>query len=212
MTSVRDGDIMFVMAAEAEYGSALRTRIQPLITGVGPIEAAVSVATRLQQMAETSALPKLIVSLGSAGSLRHPVGSVWQVASVSWRDMDASRIGFPVGVTPFAGHAAMIGLATPLQGVPTASLSTGGDLLNEAGFQMLEADLADMETFAVLRAAHRFGIPVIGLRGVSDNPGDLRKKCDWEKTLGILDERLAVLVDHLKATDGNADAMILRDS
>ncbi len=33
-----------VMAAEPEYGPALRSRIRPLITGVGPVEAAAGVA------------------------------------------------------------------------------------------------------------------------------------------------------------------------
>jgi adenosylhomocysteine nucleosidase len=197
MISDKASDTMFVMAAEPEYGPELRKRIRPLITGVGPIEAAVGVAVRLQDLAVIGALPSRIVSLGSAGSLRHPVGSVWQVANVSWRDMDASRLGFPVGVTPFAGHPAEIAMATPLERVPTASLSTGGDLLDDAGFRALKADLADMETFAVLRAAHRFSVPVIGLRGVSDNPGDLRRTADWEKALANLDKRLADLIDLL---------------
>ena len=33
-------DILYVMATELEYGPELRSRITPLITGVGPVEAA----------------------------------------------------------------------------------------------------------------------------------------------------------------------------
>ena len=36
------GDILFVMAVEAEYGEHLRARIDPLFTGVGPVEAGVA--------------------------------------------------------------------------------------------------------------------------------------------------------------------------
>ncbi len=198
MSDFMDSEVMFIMAADQEYGPELRKRIKPLITGVGPIEAALGTAVQLQKLSETGRKPSLLVSLGSAGSLRHCVGSVWQIASVSWRDMDASRIGFPKGVTPFADHPVCIALPTPLEGVPTASLSTGGGVLGEPEYRSLEADLADMETFAVVRAANRFGIPVIGLRGVSDNPGDLGAVADWEKMLGVLDERLAGLVDRLQ--------------
>jgi adenosylhomocysteine nucleosidase len=35
-------DILYVMAAEPEYGPALRTRITPLMIGVGPVEATLS--------------------------------------------------------------------------------------------------------------------------------------------------------------------------
>ena len=34
--------LLYVMAAPAEYGGHLQARIQPLMTGVGPVEAAVA--------------------------------------------------------------------------------------------------------------------------------------------------------------------------
>ena len=40
LKSVSGKSILFVMAAEAEYGPFLRSRIEPLMTGVGPAEAA----------------------------------------------------------------------------------------------------------------------------------------------------------------------------
>ena len=61
---------------------------------------------------------------------------------------------------------------------------------------MLE-DMGDMETFAVLRACQRFGVPVMGLRGVSDGPGELEALGGWTAMLGVLDQRLAVAVDRL---------------
>ena len=36
------GSILFAMAAEQEYGPALRARIKPVMVGVGPVEAAVN--------------------------------------------------------------------------------------------------------------------------------------------------------------------------
>ena len=106
--------VLFVMAVEAEYGPHLRARFTPLMTGVGPIEAGIAMGAALQALAAQTALPDLVVSLGSAGSRRCPLGEIVQVASVSWRDMDASRLGFPKGVTPMTDHPVDIPLLTPL--------------------------------------------------------------------------------------------------
>ena len=76
--------VLFVMAVEAEYGPHLRARFTPLMTGVGPIEAGIAMGAALQAFAAQTALPDLVVSLGSAGSRRCPLGEIVQVASVSW--------------------------------------------------------------------------------------------------------------------------------
>lgn len=192
-------DVMFVMATEQEYGPHLRRRIIPVMVGVGPIESAIGTALALQARADAGDLPSLVVSLGSAGSHRCEIGSTWQISSVSWRDMDASRIGFEKGVTPFCDHPAEILLPTPLLGVPTATLSTGGEVMGGDGYHGVSADLVDMETFAIVRACQRFGVPVIGLRGVSDGPGTLEGIDDWTGMLGVLDERLATMIDLIPA-------------
>lgn len=188
-------DVLFVMATEQEYGASLRARLEPVIVGVGPIESAIGTALALERRTEAGRKPRLVVSLGSAGSHRCQVGSIWQVSSVSWRDMDATRLGFEKGVTPFCDHPAEIVLPTPLPGVPTASLSTGGQVVGDDDYLAILTDLVDMETFAVARACQRFGVPMIGLRGVSDGPGTLAGIHSWADMLGLLDERLAAAVD-----------------
>nr|WP_082443360.1 MULTISPECIES: 5'-methylthioadenosine/S-adenosylhomocysteine nucleosidase [unclassified Sphingomonas] len=188
--------IKFVMATRHEYGVHLQRRFDPLVTGVGPIEAAVGTAAMLATAAERGALPDLVVSIGSAGSRTLPLGSIWQVASVSWRDMDASRIGFARGVTPFADFGAELALETPLDW-PTARLSTGADIVGGDAYAGIDADMVDMETYAVVRACQRFGVPVMGLRGISDGPGELEALGGWTAMLGVLDERLAEVVDRL---------------
>ena len=60
--------VLFVMAVDAEYGEHLRRRITPLMTGIGPVEAAVVLTTELARMQMQDDLPELVVSLGSAGS------------------------------------------------------------------------------------------------------------------------------------------------
>ena len=190
--------LLFVMATDLEYGKELKRRIKPLMTGVGPIEAAIGTSRCLRGCVDAGLRPDLVVSLGSAGSRRCGLGTVAQVSRISWRDMDASRLGFEKGVTPFADHPAEIELPTPIDGVPTASLSTGSDVVGGTAWDGIEADLVDMETFAVVRACQRFDVPVIGLRGVSDGPGDVREIGGWARLLERLDEHLATAVDLLQ--------------
>lgn len=186
-----------VMAAEPEYGPALRARIRPLITGVGPVEAAAGVAHALALLQAESALPDLIVSLGSAGSRTLDHARVYRVASVSYRDMDASALGFPKGETPYPRLPAVLPLADGPTALPIARLATGASVVSGTAYDAVDADMVDMETFAVVRAAARFGVPVIGLRGVSDGRTDLSELSHWTNALAEIDLRLAEALDLL---------------
>lgn len=191
--------VLFVMAAEAEYGPALRARIAPLITGVGPVEGAVALAAALAGMPQR---PRLIVSLGSAGSRVLAQAQVYQVSGVAYRDMDASALGFERGRTPFLDLPARIDLPHRIPGLPAATLSTGADIVSGAGYDRIAEEMVDMETFAHLRAAQRFGIPLAGLRGISDGAEELRQLADWTQYLHVIDERLAAAVDALRQAIG----------
>jgi len=186
-----------VMAAEAEYGPALKARIKPLITGVGPVEAAIATTAALAQLAHTDSLPDLVISLGSAGSQTLDHGRIYWVDEVTYRDMDATVLGFAPGVTPFLGEPASLTLASGPQGQPYARLATGGSVVSGEAYDAIDADMVDMETYAVVRAAARFGLPVIGLRGISDGKADLTVLEDWTGTLSVIDEGLAEALDLL---------------
>jgi adenosylhomocysteine nucleosidase len=185
------------MAAEPEYGAALRARIRPLITGVGPVEAAAAVGQALAELNGEAALPDLIVSLGSAGSRTLDHGRVYRVASVSYRDMDASALGFPKGETPYPRLPAVLPLLVGPAALPAARLATGGSVVSGAAYDAVDADMVDMETFAVVRAAARFGVAVLGLRGISDGRTALSALAHWTDALAEIDLRLAEALDLL---------------
>ena len=190
--------VLFVMAADAEYGPALRARIRPLITGVGPIEAALSMGVTLARLETAGQLPRLVVSLGSAGSDRLEQAGLYQASSVSWRDMDASALGFEKGVTPFLDLPATLPLDLRIPGIPTASLSTGANIVSGAAYRAIPEDMVEMETFAVLRACQQFGLPLIALRGISDGAEELSHVGDWTRYLHVIDAKLAGAVDALR--------------
>ena len=192
-------DLLYVMAVDNEYGPHLRARITPLMTGVGPVEAAVAVTHALGLLAGKQRLPALIVSLGSAGSRTLEQCGIYQAVSVSYRDMDASALGFEKGVTPFLDLPAVLPLTPRVPGLAGATLSTGANIVSGAAYEAVESDMVDMETFGVLRAAQRFDIPLIAIRGISDGDTALGELVDWTRYLHIIDEKLAAAVDVLEA-------------
>ncbi|WP_454748679.1 5'-methylthioadenosine/S-adenosylhomocysteine nucleosidase [Ciceribacter selenitireducens] len=197
LKSVSGKSILFVMAVEAEYGSFLRSRIEPLMTGVGPVEAAIALTRTLAKLEQENERPDLVVSLGSAGSARLEQTEIYQASSVSYRDMDASPLGFEKGRTPFLDLPAELELPLRIPGVPTASLSTGANIVSGPAYDTIDADMVDMETFAVLRTCHAFNLPLIGLRGISDGKQELKHVDDWKEYLHVVDRKLALTVDTL---------------
>ena len=204
-TSFAGRQILFVMAAEPEYGEHLKKRFVPLVTGVGPVEAAITLTANLGQLAAAGKLPDLIVSLGSAASRVLDEGEVYQVSDVCYRDMDASALCFEKGVTPFLDRPASIVLPYVIPGLPRASLSSGGNVVSGFAFDSIVAQMVDMETYSVMRVAERFAIPVIGLRGITQGRADVAGMSQWTGGLAELDKHLTDAVDKLaSAIEGDA--------
>ena len=193
--------VLALMATVQEHGPALAARLRPVLIGVGPIEAAVNATRALGALERAGTPPALVLCLGSAGSARLEQTSVHRVSSVSWRDVDASPLGFARGVTPFLDLPAERALPTLAPALPAARLSTGADVVPDpAAYAAIDADMVDMETFAVLRACDAYAVPLVGLRAISDGDAALARYGDWADCLPLLDAKLAAAVDAL-ATD-----------
>lgn len=190
--------VLFVMATEHEYGPHLKARIDPLITGVGPVEAAAATGAALASLAHHDALPDLLFTLGSAGSRRLDHAEIYQVASVAYRDMDCSPLGFERGLTPFLDEPAVIEIPHRIPGIPPATLSSGANIVSGAAYDMIGTDMVDMETYAVLRAARRFRLPMVGLRGITDGRTELTGFHDWAEYLHLIDEKIAAALDRFQ--------------
>jgi adenosylhomocysteine nucleosidase len=191
-------DVLFVMAAVAEYGPHLQQLFTPLMTGVGPVEAGVRLGAELSWLKSEKALPDLIVSLGSAGSRTLEQTEIYQAVSVCYRDMDASPLGFEKGATPFLDLPVTVPLPFRIPDIRQAKLSTGAAIITGAAYDAIAEDMVDMETFACLRACQLFGVPLVGLRGISDGAAELRHVGDWKEYLHVIDEKLAAAVRRLE--------------
>jgi adenosylhomocysteine nucleosidase len=187
------------MATEHEYTAQLRAKINPLITGVGPIEAAIALGATLGRLAAGGNAPNLIVSLGSAGSPTLDHARIYQASTVSYRDMDCSRLGFERGVTPFSTEPRVLPLGLAIPGIPSATLSSGAAIISGADYDGIDAEMVDMETYAYARAARLFGVPLISLRGISDGHAPVADLPDWTHALEEIGSGLAAALDHVTA-------------
>jgi adenosylhomocysteine nucleosidase len=197
LTSLGGKKILFVMAVDAEYGPHLKKLFVPFMTGVGPVEAGVMLGAEMGRLKASDALPDLVVSLGSAGSRSLEQTEIHQATTISYRDMDASALGFEKGATPFLDLPVTVPLPLRVPGIREASLSTGAAIVSGAAYDAIDAEMVDMETFAVLRACQLFGLPLIGLRGISDGAAELKHVNDWTEYLHVIDEKLAGAVGKL---------------
>ena len=191
-------DILYVMAAEPEFGPELRKRITPLMTGIGPVEATMILTQELARREADNTLPDYVVSLGSAGSPSLNQTEIFQVETAYYRDMDASALGFEKGLTPYLDVPIHLPLKCPLS-LPKATLGTGASVVSSDAYDTIDADMVDMETFALKRVCMRFGVELIGLRGISDGKEELKQVSDWTQYLEIIDGKLAQAVDELTA-------------
>ena len=192
--TVGEKNILYVMATRGEYLDELQSRFTPLICHVGPVEAALHLSAFLSNQSDID----LVVSLGSAGSKSLNQTQVYQVSSVSYRDMDASAFGFEKGETPFLGLPAILPLNFTVPGIQQATLSTGAKVISGEGYNDIEADMVDMETWAILRSCMVANLPMIGLRGISDGAEPVAEYEDWTRYLHVVDQRLAEAVDLLE--------------
>ncbi|MCE8033719.1 5'-methylthioadenosine/S-adenosylhomocysteine nucleosidase [Halomonas sp. MCCC 1A11057] len=197
LTALGGHQVLFAMAAEAEYGPHLKQRFIPIMTGVGPVEAAVELTAALAALAQQGRLPDLVVSLGSAGSRVLEQTEIYQATSVAYRDMDASPLGFEKGTTPFLDLPAIVPLPLRIPGIREATLSTGANIVSGEAYSAIAAEMVDMESYACLRACTRFDVPLVVLRGISDGKAELHHVDDWTEYLHVIDEKLAAALDRL---------------
>lgn len=138
------------MATHSEYGVNLQNLYTPLITGVGPVEAAIKLTRFLSELSKEDK-PDLVISVGSAGSAKLKITNIYQVSSVSYRDMDASPLGFEKGVTPFLDLPKTLDMPCIIPDLQCATLSCGANIVSGDDYKKVDTDMVEMETFSCLR-------------------------------------------------------------
>ncbi|QES10263.1 nucleoside phosphorylase [Streptomyces venezuelae] len=152
--------LVLAVKEEAQY---LDTALPVLLTGMGKVNAATSLATVLGR----GPRPSGIVNLGTAGALRPGWTGTHVVGTVLQHDLDGELLATLTGET---------------YGAPL-SLPDGGDVVLATGDAFISdeasrarlaerAPLVDMEGYALAAAAELAGVPLRIVKHVSDEAGD----------------------------------------
>jgi adenosylhomocysteine nucleosidase len=174
--------VLFV-AALPEESARLPADVEVLHLGVGKVQAATTLAARL-----ASAPVDLVVNVGTAGGLHgQRLGEIVEVGRVHQHDFDH------VGVGAFVGRP-VPGGPLALSGPPGAAgrLATGDRVIVSAADRAAlaeQADVVDMEGYAVAATARAFGRDVWIVKAVSDG-ADADAVGTWRDALELCARRL----------------------
>jgi adenosylhomocysteine nucleosidase len=109
---------------------------------------------------------------------------------------------------PFLEEPAVISIAHRIPEVPVASIATGASIVSGKAYDGVAADMVDMESYTVYRAAKRFSVPMVGLRGITDGKSELSRYEDWADYLEIVDRKLTLNIDRFAAAVENGTLVV----
>ncbi|TVY04246.1 5'-methylthioadenosine/adenosylhomocysteine nucleosidase [Cohnella terricola] len=163
---------------------------QPLLlveSGIGKVNAAVATTILIERHR-----PELIINIGSAGAFDRKlnVGDVVVATEFKYGDVDATNFGYAKGQVPqmpaayplaarwvdfvlhtIANHkfsyAVDHGLVLTLD-----SFMSSQRRVEQTLHDFPTVKVSDMEGLAIVQAADQYGIPVIGIKAVSDHAGE----------------------------------------
>ncbi|MES1177591.1 MAG: 5'-nucleosidase [Myxococcales bacterium] len=172
---------LVVIALELEgQGLFEQAGIPVLYTGLGKVNAALSLAKKLATLRAQGALPSLVVNFGTAGSRTFATGTVVACREFVQRDMDVTGLGFALGETPFESLPAKLGFPAVFNDLPEGVCGTGDRF--ETGAAGLACDVIDMEAYALAKACLAETIPFAAAKYISDG-ADESAAGDWQASL-----------------------------
>ena len=133
VTMIGGKRVLFVMAINAEYGPHLQRLLAPTDHRRGSGGGSGKRVGNAGQpcVKWCAAGPRRVARFCWLRTLEQT--KVYQVTSVSYRDMDASALGFKKGATPFLNLPIVVPLGYRIPGVKEASLSTGANIVSGSG-------------------------------------------------------------------------------
>jgi adenosylhomocysteine nucleosidase len=174
------GDLV-VMALQLEsQGVFERAGIPVLFTGVGKVNATHALTRRLADYRCAGLPAPHVINFGTAGSRRHGSGALIECLGFVQRDMDVSGLGVPLGTTPFEDIPAQLAVSATFAHL-THGVCASGD-----SFAMiacaLEADVLDMEAYALAKVCRLEGARFTAVKYVTDG-ADSAAAGDWQSNL-----------------------------
>jgi adenosylhomocysteine nucleosidase len=198
MTEYRDWLVVMALPPEAQDVFE-RAGVPVLYTGVGKVNAAMSLTRALAAFRHAGRPLPAVVNFGSAGSPRFPAGTVVTCTTFHQRDMDVSGLGFEPGTTPYEDILPVLEFPSPFAGLPHGSCGTGDSF--ETGGSALTFDVVDMEAYALAKVCLVEGAVFACAKFVTDG-ADHAAANDWQANLHRAAECFLGLYRQLPAVAG----------
>jgi adenosylhomocysteine nucleosidase len=193
---------LVVIALELEsQGLFEAARADVLYTGLGKVNAAIALVSKLSGLRHQGREPPLVVNFGTAGSRTLPTRTVVACRHFVQRDMDVTGLGFALGETPFENTPARLTFPAVFAHLPEGVCGSGDRF--ETGPIALACDVIDMEAYALAKACLRFQIPFACAKYISDG-ADATAADDWQGSLPHAAAAFVALYRQLEASHGLA--------
>ena len=164
-------EILLIIALKEELPRNLLPEFNIEYCGVGKINATYKALEIISKYE-----PKLIINFGTAGSLRKNLLGLHEVSHFFQRDMDATALGFKIGVTPFEERSVIDFGRTGL------SCSSGDNFVSSP--PELKTDLVDMEAYAIAKVCVLKKVQFMCFKYVSDNADESASK-NWKANASL---------------------------
>jgi len=172
---------LIVMALELEsQGLFERAGVPVLYTGLGKVNAALSLMRALRDYRCAAAPLPLVLNFGTAGSHSLSAGSLVACRQFVQRDMDVSGMGYALGVTPFEQVPAQLEFPAVFDELPTALCGSGDSF--QTGVAKLHCEVIDMEAYALAKVCQLEGAPFACVKYVTDG-ADTAAASAWQRNL-----------------------------
>ena len=164
-------EVLLIVALKEELPGNLLPEFNIEYCGVGKINATYKALEIISKYE-----PKLIINFGTAGSLRKNLFGLHEVSHFFQRDMDATALGFKIGVTPFEERSVIDFGRTGL------SCSSGDNFVSSP--PELKTDLVDMEAYAIAKVCVLKNVQFMCFKYVSDNADESASK-NWKANASL---------------------------
>ncbi len=183
--------MLVVMALPLESGGAFESMDIPVLyTGVGKLNASYALTRELTRRATQGGHGlRLVLNVGTAGSSVFPAGTLLECTRFMQRDMDASPLGFAVGVTPYDEHPPVLECAAMFAQLPQVACGSGDDFC--VNYDPREFQVVDMEAYALAKVCRMEGIPFACVKYITDGAKDDASAGEWQDASQRAGERLA---------------------
>lgn len=156
--------------------------------GVGKVNAALAT----QHIIDTEN-PKLIISMGTAGSSVFDYGEIVNPTGWVQRDMNTTEFLAPKYVVPMTDDAQILEYGNRDEKYPDAVCGSGDTFVRNISQDIWNC--IEMEGFGIAYACKRAGIPFVSYKFISDGKSADTQDHEWSETLAAASKSLENIFD-----------------